>query len=427
LSARRARGAFGAAALLAALVAISPPAATAAAAGGPPKLNARSWLLIDAKDGEQLASRSPQREAEIASTTKLMTAYLALKQLPLNRSLRAAAYTPTASAEVVLGLEAGEKISVRDLLYALLLPSANDAAFTLAKGVAKSERAFVGEMNEAARKLDLEHTHYANPIGLDAPGNRSNAEDLAALTQDLRKLPTFRRIVDTPRLTLRTGAEPRTVTSRNTLLLQYPWINGVKTGHTLQAGYVLVASGTQKGATLISVVLGAPSEAVRDSDTLKLMRYGFAQYTQQKAVSGGEVVSSPEVRYQEESLDLRAAADLLAPVRRGQRVKTKVELPDQVEGPLKKGEGVGAVTAVVDGNAVARVPLLAAHSVGRATTLDKVNAFVPGPAIILPIAIAVILIGVVVIRRRRGARPRTAEDRMRQHEERMRRRRERSS
>ena len=177
--------------------------------------------------------------------------------------------------ESLLGLEAGERISVRDLLYGLLLPSGNDAAVTLANGAAGSVPAFVGEMNGAAGDLGLRDTSYANPIGLDEAGNYSTPRDLATLALRLRRQSLFRRIVDTPRKTLHTGAHPRTIVNHNDLLLTVPWINGVKTGYTLDAGYVLVGSGTRKGVTLLSVVMGAPSEAARDQDTLSLCATAF--------------------------------------------------------------------------------------------------------------------------------------------------------
>ena len=219
----------------------------------------------------------PATSSAIASTTKLMTAYLALHELPLQERLVAPPYHPL-PGESLLGLEADERISVRDLLYGLLLPSGNDAAVALADGVAGSVPAFVEEMNRAASRLGLRDTSYANPIGLDEPGNYSSPRDLAKLTMRLRRQRLFRRIVDTARTTLQTGAHPRTIVNHNELVLKVPWIDGVKTGYTLDAGYVLIGSGTRKGVTLLSVVLGAPSVAARDQDTLSLLRYGFSLY-----------------------------------------------------------------------------------------------------------------------------------------------------
>jgi len=201
---------------------------------GPPKLGAKAWILVDPLDGEVLAAQAPERERPIASTTKLMTAYLALKRLNPKQKLKAPAYNALA-AESIVGLAAGEKMTVKDLLYALLLPSANDAAATIAVGVSGSEKQFVAEMNNAARTLGLDHTSYANPIGLDEAGNYSSAQDLVTLAGELMASDLFARIVDTPEAVLRSGSSKRRVTTRNTLLLAEPTVIGIKTGHTAPA------------------------------------------------------------------------------------------------------------------------------------------------------------------------------------------------
>ncbi len=145
--------------------------------------------------------------------------------------------------------------------------------------VSGSVPAFVTAMNRAARRLGLTDTSYANPIGLDDPDNYSSAHDLVTLASILLRNRLFARIVDTPSATLHSGDHPRTVISRNTLLGRAPWLNGVKTGHTLGAGYVLVGSGTQHSTTLISAVLGTPSESARDADTLSSSTTGSRSIT----------------------------------------------------------------------------------------------------------------------------------------------------
>ena len=235
------------------------PAASAVASTGP-KLDAKAWILVDPRDDSVLASKAPNKHLPIATTTKLMTAYLALKNLKPNQMIAAPTYHPSASAEITLGLRPGERMRVRDLLYGLLLPSASDAAETLAVGVSGSVPAFVQRMNQTARRLGLTDTSYANPIGLDDPDNYSSAHDLVTLASIDLKNRLFARIVNTPAATLHSGDHPRTVTSRDTLLNTVPWINGVKTGHTLGAGYVLVGSGTRDSTTLISGVLDTADE-----------------------------------------------------------------------------------------------------------------------------------------------------------------------
>jgi D-alanyl-D-alanine carboxypeptidase (penicillin-binding protein 5/6) len=414
-----------------------------AAAASPPKLDARAWILIDPGDGAVLASKGPNKRLPIASTTKLMTAYLALHELRPNQMVRAPAYRPSNPAEITLGLRAGERMRVRDLLYGLLLPSASDAAETLAVAVAGSVPAFVDEMNQTAQRLGLTDTHYANPIGLDDPDNYSTAHDLVTLAKILMRNPLFARIVDTPSATLHSGDHPRTVTSRDTLLGRAPWINGVKTGHTLDAGYVLVGSGTRGSTTLISAVLGTPSESTRDAATLRLLDYGFSLYHPVQAVSEGEELASPKLDYRDDHLPLVAERALPVTVREGQRVGTRVRAPHEISGAVRQGERLGTVRVTVDGRDAAVSPLVAAHAVSAATTLDKVTSTAQNPVVLIALGVIVILVVLLLTIRGRGSRredsaapqaqqerqqsprQRTPDERRRMHEQRMRRRRDR--
>ncbi|HEX3562227.1 MAG TPA: D-alanyl-D-alanine carboxypeptidase family protein [Solirubrobacterales bacterium] len=417
------------------------PASAAAATG--PKLDAKAWILIDPRDDSVLTGSSPNKRLPIASTTKLMTAYLALKHLKPSQMIAAPNYHPSASAEVELGLRPGERLRVRDLLYGLLLPSASDAAEALAVGVAGSESAFVTEMNQTAQRLGLTNTRYANPIGLDDPHNYSTAHDLVKLASILLKNPLFARIVNTPSATLHSGDHVRQVTSRDTLLNEIPWINGVKTGHTLGAGFVLVGSGTQDSTTLISAVLGAPDEPTRDSDTLNLLQYGFSLYHPVEPVRQGQQLADPKLDYRSDHLSLVAKNPLPINVRQGQHVATHVTAPDQVSGAVKEGQVLGRVRVTVDGKPAAASPLVASRAVGAATTLDKAISTAKNPILLLVLGAIVILLGVLLTRRGRGSREpetpapraqenrrqspqqRTPEERRRMHEERMRRRRQR--
>ena len=364
-------------------------------AAGPPKLVAKAWILVDALDGTVLAAKAPERERPIASTTKLMTAYLALKQLKAKDTLKAAPYN-AAAAESIVGLTPGEKVSVRDLLYALLLPSANDAAETIAVGVAGNEKKFVVEMNNAAKTLGLDHTSYANPIGLDESGNFSSAQDLVALADILLENQLFARIVDTPKATLRTVEGKPTVTTRNTLLISDPTVRGVKTGHTTAAGYVLVAAAKRDGTTLLSAVLGAGSEAARDAETKELLEYGFSQYKAQLPVRKGEELAAPELDYRDEELALVAKRDVPVSIRKGQRVGRRVTAPDEVEGPIEKGENLGRVMVTVDGSIAGASPLIASRSADEASIVDKATETVGKPIYLIPVGALVILLGLIL-------------------------------
>jgi D-alanyl-D-alanine carboxypeptidase (penicillin-binding protein 5/6) len=385
-------------AVIAALVLV--PAARAGASPGPkpPDIPARAWLLLDVGDRARLAAHDPGSSHAMASTTKLMTAYLALHRLPLDKLVTAPPYDPI-PGESLLGLEAGERMTVRDLLYGLLLPSGNDAAVTLADGVSGSTEAFVREMNRAADRLGLDETSYANPIGLDEPGNYSSPRDLADLALTLRHDKLFRRIVDTPQITLETGSHPRTIENHNDLVLSHPWINGVKTGYTPDAGNVLVASGTQKGATLLSVVMGAPSIAVRDSDSLTLLDYGFSLYRREDAVRSGEKLGSAAVANADARVALVARGGIQATVRRGQTVDVALKAPSSIEAPIRRGERLGMATAMLAGEPVGRVPVVAARAVRPAaggSLVADVDDAVPGPRIVVWLLV-VALVAIVVL------------------------------
>jgi serine-type D-Ala-D-Ala carboxypeptidase (penicillin-binding protein 5/6) len=390
-------------------LALAAPPAGAATKPPPPDVPSRAWILLDAGDGTRLAAHHANSSAAMASTTKLMTAHLVLGRLPLDKLIIAAPYDPI-PGESLLGLEPGEHMSVHDLLYGLLLPSGNDAAATLADGVTGPIPAFVGQMNRAARRLGLDETSYANPIGLDEAGNYSSPRDLASLAMTLRRNKLFRRIVNTPRITLETGNRPRTIENHNDLVLRYPWINGVKTGYTLDAGYVLVATGTRKGVTLLSVEMGAPSIAARDRASLELLDYGFSLYRRSVAIGQGERLAAVEVPNAESTVGLLAQGRVRTTVRRGQRVHVAVDAPHTIDAPVRRGQRIGTATATLAGEVVGRVPLVAARRL-RPVPADSVLATaddaIPGPRAVVwvilgAVAAIVILMAIAVVRRRSG-------------------------
>jgi serine-type D-Ala-D-Ala carboxypeptidase (penicillin-binding protein 5/6) len=393
------------AALLAALLvlAVCASASAAAVARAGPQVESRAWTLIDARDGDVLASHAASKRLLIASTTKLMTAYVAMQELPLERIVRAAPYAAT-YGESLMGLRTGQQISVRDLLYGLILRSGNDAAHTLAIAAAGSSPRFVRQMNERAAALGLADTHYANPIGLDQRGNYSSARDLATLTQRLLRDPAFAKIADSRSAVLSSVTPPRRIETINELLYDAPWTTGVKTGHTFGAAYVLVGSGSRKGVDLISVAIGAPSDEARYRDNLELLEYGFDQYRRRLPIRAGQDLADPEIRYAGGELPLRAARRVVVGLRRGQRLGVKVEAPAEVEGPIKRGARLGQATVLVDGRLAAAVPLRAGRSIPQASVFDRVRAFVSDNLVTIAIALFVILIGGVLLYRRRAGR-----------------------
>ncbi len=343
----------------------------------PPKLAAAAWMLVDGRSGEKLAGQATGKRLPIASTTKLMTAYLTLRDLPLDREIEAPPYSPL-PAESVLGLDRGERISVRDLLVAMMLPSANDAAFALADEVSGSIPRFVKRMNGAAAKLGLDDTSYENPIGLDDPLNGSSARDLITLTRELREDRRFRKIVSKSEATLRSGSTRRKVETRNTLMLSDDTVDGVKTGHTLGAGYVLVSSAERMGVPLLAVVLGAGSEAERDTASEALLDYGFSLYSRRRTLRRGEPVGTTSLADASEPLELVAARSEQVTARADQQIEVDLEVPADLEGPIAAGEPVGRAVLRLDGERIAAVPVLAGREVAASGLLDKASKPVAG-------------------------------------------------
>jgi D-alanyl-D-alanine carboxypeptidase (penicillin-binding protein 5/6) len=315
--------------------------------------------LVDAASGDVLASHDPKSAFPIASATKLMTYSVAAERLRPSREIVVAPYDAI-PGESLAGFEPGDSITVRDALYGLMVPSGNDAALTLAVAVSGSEADFVDRMNAAAAELGLGETSYADPIGLDAQ-NLSSARDLVALSQELRKQRLFRRIVDTPRVTLRSGAEPLRIENRNQLVIEEPFMDGIKTGTTLAAGYILVGSGSKKGVDLISVVLGASDEASRDAATLELLDYGFSLYENRAIVKRGERVGFAYVEGGGR-VPLEAAAAIKEVSRADQRVEVRFEETPSVARPLARGEPVGVAVVKLDGTRVGTVDAVTARN-----------------------------------------------------------------
>jgi D-alanyl-D-alanine carboxypeptidase (penicillin-binding protein 5/6) len=356
--------------------------------------------VIDARSGEVLASHAASRRLPVASTTKLMTAYVALHELPLDKVVRAAPYA-SEYGESLLELRPGQRIGVRDLLYGLILRSGNDAAYDLARAAAGSERRFVGQMNRYAAALGLADTHYANPIGLDQRGNYSSAGDLVALTRRLLEIPAFAKIAASRSALLRSVRPPRRISTINELLALAPWVTGVKTGHTFGARYVLVGSGRRKGAELIAAVVGTETDEDRFEDTLRLLEYGFSGYRKRLPIHAGQALAEPSIRYSGGELPLRAARTVAVGLRRGQRLAVRVRAPEEVEGPLRRGAAPGRAVVFVDGRRAASVPLRAGRAVPKASVLERVRGLLEDNLLWIVLALSAILIAAALRRRLR--------------------------
>ena len=395
-------------AAVASLLAGAGPAA-AQGTGAKPTVSAPSAILVQPSTGDVVFAKDADERRPIASTTKLMTALVVRDELGLDDVVRAIDYRAGA-AESLLGQSAGERFTVRDELRALLLVSANDAAATLAVRAGGSRARFVALMNRKARALGLRNTRFDNPIGLDGPNNYSTASDLAKLALIARRDPFLRETMNRPDATLRSGARPRQIQNRNTLVRTQPFVTGVKTGHTTTAGYLLVGSATRAGVDVVSVVMAEPSEAARDRDSLALLRYGTRAYVRRTAVRRSEQLGEATLRYRDERVALVAESTVRRIARRGERLRVRTTgAPATIEGPLPRGARVGTVEVLQRGRVVARVPLVTAAAVDGATAVERLSDFVSRPlTLILLAAFVVASLLLIALRRRAGQEARPA-------------------
>ena len=334
--------------------------ATPADAMRPPVITARSALLADLDTGAAMDAKAPDLPVPIASLTKVMTALIAMDRTDPSDVVtvdpRAVFHKHDYGASSTLGLEAGERVSVEDLLYAMLLGSANDAAVALAIDIAGSEDAFVHLMNARARRMGMLHTDFRSVNGLDDRG-RSTARDLLVLVRAAEDTDGFDRITATKERTIPAPHGPaRRIQNRNALLWLYPGTYGTKTGSTALAGSCLIASARRDGRRLVAIVLHAQGEAF--SDAAALLSYGFEGFTRTSftAVGGDEGT----LRIRGGAVPVVAGSDLttLVPTRSLGSVRRRVIASPHAAFPPAPGSQVGTLTFSIPGLTIGSVPLV---------------------------------------------------------------------
>ena len=335
--------------------------AAPAYAGAPP-VSARSFLIQDPATGEVLAQHGGWARVPIASITKLMTVLVTLERADLDDVVDVRS-DAAAVGESTINLRAGERITVRDLVEAALIQSANDAADALADYVGHGSRArFVGLMNAKARELGLTRTHFTRADGLDAPGHFSTARDVTILAEAAMRLPAVRSIVR--RRTARI-AGGRVLHTWNDLLGLFPGLLGVKTGHTAAAGWCEVGAARRYGVTLYATVLGSPTRSQRNTDLAALLRWGLSRYRAVWLVQPGRVYLRAQVGYGRPPVPVVPARAIVRPVRIDRPLVERVVAPSALLLPVRRGARLGEVRVYSGRRLVARVPLIAGRSVSR--------------------------------------------------------------
>jgi len=327
-----------------------------------PDINAVAGTVVTA-DGRVLWSRASTRQRPMASITKVMTALLVLERAKLGDHVtvsKAASRVPYA-----VGLQPGERLTVRDLLELALVASSNDAAYALSEHVSGTAPAFATLMNERAAELGLNDTHFVNPHGLDAPGHHSSAADIVSLTRTAMRTSEFRRIVRlrSVRLPARGKRAARKLECTNELLGRYPGVLGGKTGFTDDAKYGLVTCAERDGIALTAVVLGSRSNSARFKNSRRLLDWGFKHLRLRTVAAATETVGAVPVSADPKHVVTTRFAettsvpvfDLDGPVQRSLTLPTRVDLP------VFEGQPLGDVRITQGERLITTVPVVAAH------------------------------------------------------------------
>jgi len=359
-------------ALLTALVVPVQASGEASITSSPPPVAAAAWYLVGS-DGAVLAEHAERAERAPASITKLMTAIVTLRHARLSDVVEVSQLA-TRVGQSTADLRPDEDLTVGQLLRAMLVPSANDAAEALALYVGRgSQDRFVALMNGEARRLGLTDTTFENPHGLDQHGHVTSARDATRLVRYALGIPVIREALQHTRVTLPGGRE---LVTTDDLLRTWPPLVAGKTGHTRHAGWNEAAAASEDGALVYGAVLGARSRAARNQALQSLLSYGLSQYVRVVAIDGLRTYARATTGYGRGPVPLVARRTRLTTIRIGRPLVERVVAPSSVALPVRKGQSLGQV-AVFDGaRLVAREQLVAGRDVSAPGLLGTAGWYV---------------------------------------------------
>jgi len=376
-----------------------------------PEIQSEAAILVNSNTGKILFEKNSHKRMFPASTTKIMTAYLALSRLDLSSEItvsKTAIDIPSDSSQ--MGLLTGEKLTAETLLYSLMIQSANDAANVLAESVSGSIPAFVDLMNETASELGMSNTHYVNPHGYHDENHYTTAHDMAIIAQKAMEIPKFAEIVSTTSLKIpptNKYKEERIFSTRNWLInkraslsYQYAFANGIKTGHTQAAGYCLVGSAERSGMSLITVVFKAPEnnhERVY-TDTKNMFEYAYKNYRIRTVLKADDLASTCNVKWArgKSHLVLNANKDVKTLLPRDEYIPelltSEINVYDNIVAPIEEGQELGEIKYYYDKQEVAVAKLYAANGVSKSYIKQFFSYLLSLPfLIVLGIIVAYIL------------------------------------
>ena len=352
--------------------------ASHAQAPQPPEIAAKSYLLVDVTAGQTLAAKDADSPVEPASLTKLMSAYLVFDALKAKKIALTQTLPVSQRAWKMPGsrmfIDPKMQVPVEDLIKGMIVQSGNDATMALAEGVAGSAERFVQLMNDQAKALGMKGPSYKNVEGLTEAGHTTTARDLALLsTRLLHDFPEYVHYYTIKKYRY-PGTPATNDTNRNTLLFRDPTVDGLKTGHTNAAGYCLVATAKRdfpnlQGRRLVSVVLGASSEAARANESQKLLNWGYTAYEGVKLFDAGKPVATPKVwkgKTGELKLGHTEPIVVAVPAGTAAQVKTEIARPEPLIAPFLQGQAVATLKITQGGQPLAEVPLVALEPVEEA-------------------------------------------------------------
>lgn len=339
-------------------------------------LSAEHAMLLDAQTGRVLYEKNADQQSLIASTTKIMTALVVCEQCNVLDRFQIPKEAVGIEGSSIY-LQEGEILTVQELLYGLMLHSGNDAAVALAIYCGGTVEGFAEMMNDKARRLGMENTHFVNPNGLDAPGHYSTARDMAALAAYAMENPIFAKTVSAKTVNI-TG---RSLRNHNRLLWQVDGADGVKTGYTKAAGRILVSSATRQGRRLIAVTINAPNDWQDHKD---LLENGFSGYQVRKIVSQGESLGNLQIAGgQSGTVELLASADFAYALAEGEEPQIKLSGPGFVYAPVARGQEAGFAYVCLGDKMIGKVPMIFGDTVEQEieperSALDKFRLWIRG-------------------------------------------------
>ena len=339
---------------------------------GAASADALSAAVIDLETGRVLYEKNADQELPMASTTKIMTALLAIENCELSEIVTAGENAYGVSGTSIY-LEKGESLTMEQMLYGLMLASGNDAAVAIAEHVGGSVFAFCGMMNARAAEIGCAHTHFVTPHGLPAQGHYTTAHELCLIAREAMRLPFFRQVVSTQRATIPWSGHDydRVLTNKNKLLSTYAGAIGVKTGYTKAAGRCLVFAAERDGLTVVGAVLNCPDWFDQSAALLDQVFDTYHVYT---ALQAGEIVYRlPVTGGVSDGVDLVTAAVLRAPIAGNESVQLTFEWPEELAAGFEAGDAVGSASLIANGEVLCSVALVTAEGVPESTFLTDVE------------------------------------------------------